>query len=36
MAYQSFKFEEFLAWIKLWPTQFILVVLEVDLTASLG
>ena len=34
-AYESFCNEEFTEWIELWPTQFLLTVLEIDLTKSL-
>ena len=34
-AHESFNKMDFKEWIKLWPTQFLLIVLQIDFTASL-
>ena len=34
-TFESFKKLDFAEWIKLWPTQFLLTVLEIDLTKCL-
>ena len=35
LAYYSYFEQDFLTWIKLWPTQFLLVVLEINFSKKL-